>query len=144
MNTIRHSRSVAANTIGSVISRSLRHEAARDRLRELRVLIPDLLGPKYELFREFDRLVHEIAIEREHAFFDVGFEHGAASSRVQPAVPDAARPERSKVVDANAAMLREWLVDTGLPLAEEVMLFIESTLLVALEIADPAGHAERS
>ena len=123
--------------IDVAVRRRVPQQAAQERLRDLQRTVEAQLGSNLKEFIDLEALRNDIGIEREEAYFSVGYEYGFAE-RAARASP-AARSRRAKQL---ASEVRVLVVQAQLS-PEEVMAALLDCLVAALSTFQVASRAGR-
>ncbi|MFP2958477.1 hypothetical protein [Corallococcus exercitus] len=111
------------------VQQRLPQDAEHKRLLELQEQVRAQLGKNTKAFLELETLRTDISLDREEAYFNLGYEHGLAEAQAR------ARRETlvySEAAEALAMDVREKLVQAQLPFEDALMVFLECLWVAAL------------
>jgi hypothetical protein len=120
-----------AHPIDLAVRRRVPQTAAQKRLVQLQARVRELLGNDADTFGELEMLLIDIRMEREQAYFDLGYEHGLAAGAVRQR--RAARDSEARQL---ARDVRERVVQAQLPLGRAALGLLECLREVLLSEED--------
>jgi hypothetical protein len=94
----------------------------------------EALGEEHDLWLRIEELLGEQRLDREAAYFDVGYEHGRAAGRAE-ALTDG-KPRGSTAYRDLARRVREAAADASLPPGQATSALLEA----AWALVDGAGE----
>jgi hypothetical protein len=98
--------------IDEAVARRLRHGALRQRTRRATDELVEALGEKRHQWLALETLLGDYRIDREEAFFNIGYEHGLVAGRAEALAASLRR--RSGQHRALATRLAQLAVNAGL------------------------------
>ncbi|WP_223643805.1 hypothetical protein [Corallococcus sp. EGB] len=118
-----------SHPVDIAVRQRLPQDAERKRLLELQEQVGAQLGKNLAGFLELESLRSDISLDREEAFFDVGYEYGLAEAQ--------ARARRGTVVyseagEALARDVRERMVQAQLSFEDTLVALLECLWVAAL------------
>ena len=138
---------VEGHPVDVAVDRRLPLKRLRRRIRAAERRLADALGGRRNLWLGLEELLNEYRARREEAYFDLGWEQGAADGHAEafrtlaggPAPDPDARGAR-----AFADRIRELAVQADLPAPLTVAALLETAWAFALGLADnPATRSQR-
>ena len=125
--------------VDTAVEARLFHRAVRRRAVQLQERITRALGADALSFLQLDALLGDERAEREEAYFNAGYEHGANAvrHRVLREMARGAWPERLEQVSAH---LRDEVMQAGLTSSETLLVLVES--LWVLAVRAPSSELE--
>ena len=129
--------------IDEEIERRLRHAALRKRIHVAQGHVVAALGEQRHLYLQLEQLLGDHAIDREEAFFNIGYEHGLVAGRAEALAASIRRPgSRHRALATDLARLA---VAAGRPPASAAALGeVAGALLVGERGAGEQGRRRRS
>lgn len=110
--------------VDEAVERHLDHAALRRRIRTATERITEALGDEQDLWFRLEELLGEYRMDREAAYFDIGYEHGRAAGRAEVLAQGKSRA--TIAYRALAEHVRETAVNAGLPDAQATGALIEA------------------
>lgn len=99
--------------VDALVDRRLDHTVLRRRIRAATDRLVEALDEEHDLWLRLEELLGEQRLDREAAYFDVGYEHGRAVGRAETLAEKG--PHGSAAYRELAQRLREAAVNAGLP-----------------------------
>ena len=118
---------VEGHPVDDAVERRLDHAALRRRIRTATDRLTEALGEEQDLWLRLDELLGEQRLDREAAYFDIGYEHGRAAGRAEGLAEG--KPRATIAYRALAEHVREAAVNAvnaGLPDAQATGALIEA------------------
>jgi hypothetical protein len=122
------------------IEQRLGHKAQERRVGDLKQEIVRLLGERSRVLFDLEVLESEIHGEREEAYFDAGYELGAALARYK-SIRDASGVRYSELAAKVAGEIRDRVVQAQLSPTESTLVLLEAAWVAALGFNDDARTA---
>lgn len=110
--------------VDALVDRRLDHAALRRRIRSATDLLMEVLGDEQHLWLRLEELLGEQRLDREAAYFDLGYEHGRAAGRGEALGADG--PRTTTAYRALAQGIREAATNAGLPHEHAVAALLEA------------------
>ncbi len=117
------------------VERRLDHAALRRRIRTATDRLVEALGEEQDLWLRLEELLAQLYIDRETAYFDIGYEHGRAAGRAEGLA--SGRPRAAVAYRTLAEHVRETAVNAGIPHAQATAALLEA----AWALVQAAGSA---
>lgn len=118
-----------------LVDRRLDHAALRRRIRAATDRLMEALGEEQDLWLRLEELLGEQRLDREAAYFDIGYEHGRAAGRAE-ALADG-RPRASTAYRELARRVREAAVNASLPPGQTASALLEVAWALIGTVAHP-------
>lgn len=120
-----------------LVDRRLDHAALRRRIRAATDRLVEALGEEHDLWLRLEEMLGEQRLDREAAYFDVGYQHGRAAGRAE-ALADG-MPRASTAYQDLARRIREAVVNASLPPGQATSALLEAAwALVSAHTASKA------
>jgi hypothetical protein len=124
-----------------LVDRRLDHSALRRRIRAATDRLLEALGEEHDLWLRLEELLGEQRLDREAAYFDVGYHHGRAAGRAE-ALADG-KPRASTAYRELARRVRETAVNASLPPGEATAALLEAAWALIDQGAAPLRGRDR-
>jgi hypothetical protein len=121
---------VEGHPVDDAVERRLDHAVLRRRIRAATDRLMEALGEEQDLWLRVEELLGEQRLDREAAYFDIGYEHGRAAGRAE-ALADG-KPRASTAFRELARRLREAAVNASLPPGQAASALIEAAWALVL------------
>jgi hypothetical protein len=115
---------VEGHPVDDAVERRLDHAVLRRRIRAATDRLMDALGEEQDLWLRVEELLGEQRLDREAAYFDIGYEHGRAAGRAE-ALADG-KPRASTAYREFARRIREAAVNASLPPGQAASALLEA------------------
>jgi hypothetical protein len=122
--------------IDIAVRRRVHQRAAERRLVRLQERVRKQLGDDVDAFVELGSLQNDTRLEREAAYFDLGYEHGLAEGLAR-----ARKAARSELVRQLARDVRERTVQAQLPRGQAALALLECLSVLVLSETDSSERA---
>jgi hypothetical protein len=116
--------------VDALVDRRLDHAALRRRIRAATDRLVEALGEEHDLWLRLEELLGEQRLDREAAYFDIGYEHGRAAGRAEALADGKLRT--SSAYHELAQRVREAAVNAGLPHEQATSALIEAAWALVL------------
>jgi len=116
--------------VDALVARRLDHAALRRRIRAATDRLMEALDEEHDLWLRLEELLGEQRLDREAAYFDIGYEHGRAAGRAEALADGKLRA--SSAYRALAQRVREAAVNPGLPHEQAASALIEAAWALVL------------
>ena len=121
--------------VDAVVERRLHHGALRRRIRVATEQLLRALGEERHLWLRLEELLGDCRVDREAAFFDIGYEHGRIAGRTEGLAEG--KPRTAPAYRALVLRTREAAVNAGLPPTHAAAALIEATWSLVLDARAP-------
>jgi hypothetical protein len=121
--------------IDEAVARRLRHRGLRKRIRRATDRLVQALGDQRDAWLDLEPLLGNYRIDREEAFFEIGYEHGLVAGRAEALAASLRR--RSGPQRALAIRLAQLAVNAGLRPPGAVAALLEVAWGLALGRRQP-------
>lgn len=129
--------------VDEAVERRLDHAALRRRIRTATDRIMEALGDEQDLWFRLEELLGEYRMDREAAYFDIGYEHGRAAARAETLADG--KSCASTAYRELARRVREAAVHAGLPHEQATSALLEAAWALIVGGGAPgAGSRQRN
>jgi hypothetical protein len=122
---------VEGHPVDDAVERRLDHAVLRRRIRAATDRLMEALGEEQDLWLRVEELLGEQRLDREAAYFDIGYAHGRAAGRGE-ALADG-KPRASAAYRELARRIREAAVNASLPPGQAASALIEAAWGLAVD-----------
>jgi hypothetical protein len=122
--------------VDALVDRRLDHAVLRRRIRAATDRLVEALDEEHDLWLRLEELLGEQRIDREAAYFDVGYEHGRAAGRAEVLAEKG--PRGGAAYHDLARHLREAAVNVGLPHDRAAAALLEAAWAIVVEGRAPS------
>ncbi len=128
--------------VDAAIARRLPHRSLRRKIRAATAAMVEALGPRRDLWLKLEDLTTRYRLDREEAYFNLGYELGAAAGRTEALAASVRRGSRAQ--RELATQIRNITVEAELPPSIKTATLLEITwALVAGKVLARSGRARR-
>jgi hypothetical protein len=121
--------------VDALVERRLDHAALRRRIRAATDRLVEALDEEHDLWLRLEELLGEQRLDREAAYFDVGYEHGRAAGRAEALAERG--PHGTAAYRDLAQRLREAAVNAGLPHDSATAALLEAAWAILADARAP-------
>lgn len=127
------------HSVDSIIARRLPQKKLRCRINKATENLLKILGNQKTLWLQLEELLNEYCAHREHAYFDLGYEHGLTAGRAEALRAigkTGVRNFPTRVSRDLADHLRDIAVQSGLSMPLTMVVLLETAWAIALNLVD--------
>lgn len=125
-----------AHPVDEAVERRLDHRVLRREIHAATDRLVEALGDEHHLWLGLEELLGDYRIDRETAYFDLGYEHGRATGRAEGLAEG--RTRTAPAYRALAQHVREAAANAGLPQTDATAALIEAAWALSFNAAGAA------
>lgn len=127
--------------VDAVVERRLGHTALRRQIHAATERLLRALGEERHLWLRLEELLGDCRVDREAAFFDIGYNHGRVAGRTEGLAEG--KPRASPAYRALVLRAREAAVNAGLPHTHAAAALLDAAWAVVLDLKVPRRQVRR-